>query len=160
MDIIVYAARCPEGRERETAYDLLALALERELGVTPLPEIARREGGKPWFPDRPDLHFNVSHSRGAAVCALHDRPIGVDVEKLRTPPRRLGAGMEPEAFFRLWTAREATVKRQGRGIGALVAGAGPDSGCRCLEGLLPGWVVTVCSDTGGNVCTKNIDKFL
>ena len=66
------------------------------------------------------------------------------MERLRTPPRHLGRGMEPEAFFRLWTAREATVKRRGQGIAALMRGEAPDSLCRCLPDLLPGWVVTVC----------------
>ena len=135
MGVVLYAATCPEGRERETAYGLLALALERELGVFPMPEIARQPGGKPCFPHRPEICFNLSHSRGAAVCALSDRPVGVDVERLRTPPRRLGRGMAAEEFFRLWTAREATVK--------------PAADCCAVEGLLPpAWVVSVCPGDG------------
>lgn len=145
MGVVLYAATCPEGRERETAYGLLALALERELGVSPVPEIARQPGGKPWFPGRPEICFNLSHSRGAAVCAVSDRPVGVDVERLRPPPHRLGRGMAAEEFFRLWTAREATVKREGRGIAALLAGEEPSADCRAVEGLLPpAWVVSVC----------------
>ncbi len=149
MGVVLYAATCPEGRERETAYGLLALALERELGVFPMPEIARQPGGKPCFPHRPEICFNLSHSRGAAVCALSDRPVGVDVERLRTPPRRLGRGMAAEEFFRLWTAREATVKREGRGIAAILAGAEPAADCCAVEGLLPpAWVVSVCPGDG------------
>ena len=143
MELILYAALGPEGGEHGLAYRLLALALERELGLTPLPEIAREQGGKPFFPGRPDICFNLSHSHGAAVCALHDRPVGVDVEKLRPAPKRLAAGMEDEAFFRLWTAREATVKRQGQGIGSLLRPLEPDPLCRCVE-LLEGYAVTVC----------------
>ena len=52
--------------------------------------------------------------------------------------------MTDEEFFRLWTAREATVKRRGQGIAALMRGEAPDPLCRCLPDLLPGWVVTVC----------------
>ena len=50
-------------------------------------------------PDRPDLQFNLSHSHGAAVCALHHLPIGVDVERLRPAPRRLSRGMDDGDFF-------------------------------------------------------------
>ncbi len=126
------------------ARQLLALAAYREWGLERLPEIAREERGKPFFPGQPHLCFNLSHSHGAVVCALHHLPIGVDVERLRPAPRRLAGEMGDEAFFRLWTAREATVKRQGRGLGALLEHGEPDRLCRCVEGLLPGCIVTVC----------------
>ena len=143
-EILVCAALCPPGQEHQAAWTLLAEVLERELGIENLPETAKGEEGKPFFPQRPDICFNLSHSHGAAVCAVHDKAIGVDMERLRTPPRHLGRGMEPEAFFRLWTAREATVKRRGQGVAALMRGEAPDPLCRCLPDLLPGWVVTVC----------------
>ena len=147
MDTIVYCARCPARGEHEAAYRLLSLALERELGL-PMPEIAREPGGKPCFPSRPDICFNLSHSHGAAVCAIHDKPIGVDIEKLRPAPRRLAAGMGDEDFFRLWTAKEATVKRLGLGIAALRKPLAPDRRCQCLSGLLEGWIITVCPSDG------------
>ena len=143
-ELIVYGALGPRGTERELAWRLLAAAVEREYGLSPLPEVAREPGGKPYFPGHPEICFNISHSRGAAVCALHDRPVGVDVEQVRPAPPRLAKGMEDEAFFRLWTAKEATVKRRGLGIAALVGELEPDPLCRCLEGFLPGWIVTVC----------------
>lgn len=142
--LVVYGALGPASEERALARRLLALALEREYGVTALPDIARTPSGKPYFPGCPHIHFNLSHSHGAAVCALHHRPVGVDVERLRPAPRRLAGDMEDEAFFRLWTAKEATVKREGRGLGALLGPLEPDRRCRCLEGFLPGWIVTVC----------------
>ena len=78
MDLIIYAALGPEGTERRLARRLLALALERELGLPVLPEMALEAGGKPCFPDRPDICFNLSHSHGAAVCALHQRGAPAD----------------------------------------------------------------------------------
>ena len=144
MDLIIYAALCPEGGEHDCAYRLLSLAAERELGLTPLPALAREAGGKPYFPDHPEVCFNLSHSHGAAVCVLHDKPVGTDIEKLRPAPRRLAQGMGDEAFFRLWTAREATVKRLGQGISALLHPLDPDPLCRSAEGLLEGYIVTVC----------------
>ena len=157
MDVIVYAASGLEGGERALARRLLALALEREYGLRELPEIAREPGGKPFFPSRPDICFNLSHSHGAAVCALHDKPVGIDVEKLRPAPRRLAEGMEDEAFFRLWTAKEATVKRRGQGVAALLRPMEPDSLCRHLEGLLEGYIVTVCPSEEAEVRTVRIE---
>lgn len=158
MDLAVYAALGPEGGERELARRLLALAIERELGLRPLPALARRAGGKPFFPDRPDVCFNLSHSHGAAVCALHDRPVGVDVEKLRPAPKRLAGGMEDEAFFRLWTAREASAKRRGLGLAALLRPPEPDGLCRRLEGLLEGYIVTVCPSEDAEIRAVRIDS--
>ena len=161
MDVIVYAAACPRGEEHEAAYRLLGFALERELGVAPLPALARAPGGKPYFPDRGEIYFNLSHSHGGIVCALHDRPIGIDIEKRRPAPKRLAAGRTEGEFFRLWTAREASVKRDGLGIGGLIKFSPPDSNCIYLEGFLDGWHVTVCpSEAGCAVRTVIIEAAL
>lgn len=156
MDLIVYGSLGPAGAERTLAHLLLETALRRELGLETVPPIARGARGKPWFPDLPDLHFNLSHSHGAAVCALHHLPVGVDVEKVRSAPKRLAAGLEDEAFFRLWTAREAAVKRAGLGVEALRRTRTPDPLCQCLEGFLPGCIVTVCPTEAGPVRTVRV----
>ena len=144
MSVIVYGAVGPAGGERQLAHTLLETALLREYGLSPVPAVLRRDNGKPYFPDFPDLHFNLSHSHGAAVCALSDAPIGIDVEVVRPAPRRLSGGMEDEAFFRLWTAQEATVKYTGEGMEALIRRPPPDPRCRVLENFLPGCIVTIC----------------
>lgn len=157
MDVLIYAAAGPAGGERTLAYHLLALALEREYGLDSLPEIAREPGGKPFFPSRPDICFSISHSHGAAVCALHDQPVGVDIEKLRHAPQRLAKGMEDGAFFRLWTAKEATVKRRGEGLEALLGPLELDPRCQCLEDLLEGYLITVCPSEEAAVRTMRIE---
>lgn len=157
MDMIVYAALGPKGTEHDLARRLLTAALERELGLRALLEIAREAGGKPYFPSRPDICFNLSHSHGAAVCALHDKPVGIDVEKLRSAPRRLAGELEDEAFFRLWTAREASIKRRGLGLHALLRPEEPDPLCQCLEGLLEGWIVTVCPSAPAEIRQVRLD---
>lgn len=144
MDAAVYGAICPCGEERALSRRLLAEAVRREYGLTDLPAVARAPGGKPYFPDRPDIRFNLSHSRGAAVCALHALPVGVDVERVRPAPRRLAGGLEDAAFFRRWTAKEATVKRSGQGLAALLREFAPDRLCIVKEDFLPGWIVAVC----------------
>ena len=93
--------------------------------------------GKPMLrPDRhpAELHFNLTHSRGAVALAVSRREVGVDVEDRRrrveylalaerffSPPesehlRRLPERELPEAFFAIWTLKEAFVKGLGRGI--------------------------------------------
>lgn len=158
MEVVIYVSLSPEGGERAQAYRLLELAMKQEYGLASLPAIAREIGGRPFFPDYPYICFNLSHSRGAAVCALHDKPVGVDVEKLRPAPPRLAGGMEDEAFFRLWTAKEATIKQQGKGVATLLHPMEPDPLCRCLEGLLDGYIVTVCPSEDAPVRTVRIER--
>ena len=68
------------------AYALLGELLRAEYGLGVLPAMARGADGKPYFPGEPELHFNVSHSGGLALCGAGEAPLGVDVEVLR--PRR------------------------------------------------------------------------
>ena len=109
--------------QTRSAYQLLEQAAGRL-------EIARGQYGKPFFPGRPDLHFNLSHSGGLALCALGDEPVGADIEWVR--PRRAGLpryALTPgeygeflargggwDAFYALWTRREAWVKYTGLGV--------------------------------------------
>lgn len=144
MDVLVYGARCAEGEEHSCAYRLLSTVVQKVYGLLALPDIARECGGKPYFPDRPDICFNLSHSHGAAVCAVHTRAVGVDIEKLRSAPKRLAGGLDDRAFFYRWTAKEASVKRDGKGIAQLCRDFEPDALCQSSEELLPGWIVTVC----------------
>lgn len=157
MAVFVYAARCAEGEEHEAAYRLLAYAAASKTGSASLPRILREEGGKPFFPDYPALCFNLSHSYGAVVCALHDEAVGVDIEKIRSAPRRLAGGMDDRAFFLSWTAKEATVKRRGQGVGALLRDMMPDPLCRSYEDVLPGWIITVCPSRETEIITAVID---
>ena len=115
---------------REEVYGLLAALLRAEYGLTALPEVARGERGKPWFPTRPGLHFNVSHSGGLLLCGAGSAPLGVDIERVR--PRREGlaravlSGAEYdwyqargggwEALYTLWTLKEARCKYTGQGL--------------------------------------------
>ena len=158
MNVFLYAAQGGAESEHELALRLLAMAVTQALGLPSLPEISREAGGKPFFPSRPDVCFSLSHSRGAAVCAVHNRPVGVDIEKIRPAPASLAAGMADEAFFRLWTAKEATIKRQGGSVAALLRPMEPDGLCQCLEGLLEGYTVTVCPSEKAAIRAKVISQ--
>jgi len=121
---------CPNITRREDAYALLAYAVRRRWGLEQLPELARREQGKPHFPAFPDYHFNLSHSGSVALCALDDRPVGVDIEVIRPHHPKLAQricsaeelewleGQEDRqtALCKLWTRKEALVKYRGIGL--------------------------------------------
>jgi 4'-phosphopantetheinyl transferase len=96
---------------------------------------ARNRDGKPYLVPQancPDLQFSVSHSSDCCMLAVRlDHPIGIDVEKVRDLPRAidiaryyftpaesraLAALQETlwrDAFFALWTHKEAIVKGLG-----------------------------------------------
>ena len=112
------------------AYELLEELLAAEYGLPGLPELERQAGGKPFFPHRPDLHFNLSHSGDLALCGVGVAPLGVDIEVIR--PRRAGLaryicspeeyawyeelGGDWESLYTIWTLKEARVKCTGNGL--------------------------------------------
>lgn len=79
--------------------------------------------------------LSLSHSGDLVVCAVGERPLGVDAELIR--PARMAAARRcfspgeqallaaaaPEerdrCFWRIWTGKEALVKRSGQGLAAL-----------------------------------------
>jgi 4'-phosphopantetheinyl transferase len=88
----------------------------------------------------PKLQFSVSHSSDCCMLAVRlDHPIGIDVERLRDLPRAidiaqtyfapaecralndLRATAQRDAFFALWTHKEATVKALGVSLAANLA---------------------------------------
>jgi 4'-phosphopantetheinyl transferase len=94
--------------------------------------------GKPYLVSRandPDLHFSLSHSGNCYMLAVRlDHPVGIDVEKVRDLPQAidiaqsyftpaegrvlaaLQGAARRDAFFVLWTHKEAMVKGLGIGL--------------------------------------------
>ena len=179
----LYAAASPARQARAAAFRrredalcclaaeaLLHLAMKRS-GISPDAPIARTPEGKPYLPDHPDFHFSISHSGTWAVLAWGDAPVGVDVEKLDlTRPvealaRRYFAPDEqqrilregPEAFYRVWTAKESYVKKLGSGLRL------PPNSFTTLtmtdlhHYTLPGFALTLCAreDASPEVLTRD-----
>jgi len=112
------------------AYLLLKKGLRETYGITENPVFEYNEHGKPSIVGHPDIYFNLSHCKEAAVCVISDHPVGVDVESIReykeslvrytmndAEIREIESSDNPaSAFIRLWTKKEATMKRVGTGI--------------------------------------------
>lgn len=138
-----YLALCASRRERADRYRkeddkkrsvaasfLLQKGLS-QLGVFDF-SVKYGEHGKPYLEDREDIFFSLSHSGSYAACAIYDKKVGVDVEKISSASegliRKVATDSEYEflmslqenarceQFARLWTAKESYVKRDGSGF--------------------------------------------
>ena len=65
-------------REPLCAYLILRHALWDQYRWRELPPIRLTSLGKPYFPDFPEVHFNLSHTTGAVLVALSGEPVGVE----------------------------------------------------------------------------------
>lgn len=139
--------RRPEDRDRYLdAHGALRMILADLLGTPPNEiRLSADERGKPFVADRrtrDNLDFNLSHSGDYALVAVaRGRPVGVDVEQLRTLPdlegvadrvcspseraalSALAGDTRVSAFFALWTRKESLAKATGEGIQAIVRDA-------------------------------------
>ena len=134
MVYLTYSKPNARGRDEMSAEGrrLLRFLLERA-GESPELPMSRDANGRPYIIGRKDLDFNISHSDCLAVCALSiGGGVGVDTEPKisKIPPERQNRFAkkyfsereqeifldEPACFSRLWTSKEAYLKRAGIGI--------------------------------------------
>ena len=138
-------------REVLCAYALLRYALWEQYRWRELPQLKRTSLGKPYFPDFPTVHFNLSHTGGAVLVGLSDQMLGVDLEKIRPVSersmRRIADVATEKAFFQSWVRREARAKRGGTGIGTMLASETPLQSGEYFTFLetFPGYVAGVAS---------------
>ena len=88
------------------------------------------KAGKP-YAENLNIEFSISHSGNIAVCAISDKPVGIDIElikdvsfnvakRLFTPDEQKYVfekwDVSKQRFYEVWTRKEAYVKKIGRGI--------------------------------------------
>ena len=132
-----------------------------------------KPGGKPYFAEAPELEFSVSHSGAWWACAFGDEPLGLDIER-RAPRRflRLAARFflpeEAElvraaedraaAFYRVWCAKEAFLKRSGAGLPGGLRSVPVLTGALPLRYLPapPGYTLCLCTAEPGEVSIEDL----
>ena len=118
-----------------TSQGALRILLSGYLGISPkLIDLGRRNKGKPYSIDDPDLNFNISNSGNLAVIAfLRSAELGIDIEQIRLLSdldelikRNFSAreikfitanpNEKLQRFFRFWTVKESYLKAIGEGM--------------------------------------------
>ena len=135
--------RFVDDRKRTVAGEMLARkAVAEWCGISAESIVFEKtETGKPYAKDLP-VEFNISHSGDMVACTVDDKPVGIDIEKIRpidiTVAKRICTddellylfGHKPTEqdyayttdtkilirFFELWTAKEAYGKCTGTGM--------------------------------------------
>ncbi len=115
---------------------------------------------KPLLREAPALHYNVSHAGDWVVLAVARSEVGIDVERLDplfafqdvldhscSPAEKVfveRSGLPHQAFYELWTRKEAFVKATGRGIDAAFSQMPALVGQHQVAGFgqVPRWVVS------------------
>lgn len=90
--------------------------------------------GKPLLVQYPHINFNITHCNGLVACAFHNKAIGIDAElpsyfpeilinkalsekeKRFLQSKSTTTTEKQEWFYRLWTLKEAYVKKSGIGV--------------------------------------------
>jgi 4'-phosphopantetheinyl transferase len=106
-------------------YGLRELDMEYAIGIN----------NKPYFLNKPDIRFNISHSGTMVICSFSDKEIGIDIEKITEGSididiakrffciseyeyiiRQNTSIKQKEAFYRLWVLKESFMKVTGIGM--------------------------------------------
>ena len=135
-------------------------------------DIEYEENGKPKIQG---IYFNLSHSGEMVICAVSEKPVGCDVEKIKEANLKVADRFFSEneveylktfdeksrasEFFRLWTMKESYMKMTGEGMRLAldqfefifektvkVFRNGEVCPCYIKEYEVPGYKVSVCAE--------------
>ena len=127
------AMKFPKGKQQCLGAWLLLMHGLKEAGIHARDiRLSYGPSGKPFLKDYPELFFNLSHSGSRVFCAVSDREVGCDVERIRpadlsvanrffAPEERQTIANAPTEeqnamFFRIWTLKESFIKNVGQGL--------------------------------------------
>lgn len=127
---MILSLKAPVDKKRSLAAGCLLDFALKESNLNGF-KIQKGTHGKPFLPDAPNFHFNLSHSGSFALIAYADTPVGADIQQSRhirdiTAKRFLsekeyGAMPSDESekqhfLNKLWTIKEAYIKLNGHGL--------------------------------------------
>lgn len=114
------------------AYFLLFFALKECCLSAPMLPISFLYGKnqKPRIKTLPNLHFNISHTHKAVVCAISSNEIGVDIEKIRPINLKISSRIctkseqklienscnKEKMLLEIWTKKESYAKMLGSSV--------------------------------------------
>ena len=111
----LYCSPCGDLGGSAAVYALLEAVFRLEYGGD-FPVIKKTANGKPYFQERRDIHFSLSHARTHVLCGLSTSPIGVDIESPRCISLRARSFFSKPEELRifdpldLWVLKESYVK--------------------------------------------------
>ena len=92
-------------------------------------QFTTNEYGKPLLINNPQIHFNISHTGHYIVCAVSDKPVGIDIELIKTIDMVIAErffmpdetafimdGEQEKRFYEIWTRKESHIKWEGKGL--------------------------------------------
>ena len=130
----VLSFRKKEDAERALVGDFLvrSIIIERYGYSNSEIQFDENKYGKPYWPEKEDFCYNLSHSGKYVVCAVDNHPVGIDVQIIRPISieiaKRFFSRTEYEyiikhneeehlsVFYDIWTLKESYIKAIGRGL--------------------------------------------
>lgn len=121
----------PDKKLSVVAGELVRNAVSNKFNIAPQ-DIRFRVGknGKPYI-ENVDIEFSISHSGDIALCAISDKPVGIDIEQIRNVDINMVKrvftsdeqqyvlekwSLSKQRFFEIWTRKEAYAKLNGKGV--------------------------------------------
>ena len=106
------------------------------------------------------IYFNLSHSGDLVICAVSEKTVGCDIEKIKDAPKQVAersfseeerehlktySGYEyNREFFRIWTRKESYLKMTGAGL-RVPLNMLEIKDCYMQEYEIPGYQISVCA---------------